>query len=323
LIPVREGSSPSSPAFFELKVMLVLSGSNSTALCSKVCDILKMKVGRVKYKEFGDKEKFVEVLDDVTNQEVVLIQSISTPTNDNLMELVLLSDALRRASAKRITIVAPYIGYCRQDRCLVRGVPLSFKIIANFLSQTGADKLFTLDLHSEQTQGLFDLGICNLNSSSVFAEKLLADVTTSPLTVVSPDCGSTTRARRLAQKLGCSIAIAGKMRLKDNSTKLLGIDGSIEGMVCVVLDDMIDTGTTITDVSNQLKLMGALRVCVYATHPIFSNPSFYRRIPTSIDEIVVTDSISFDSPKSPKMKIISIAGLLAEAIKQDTTYPKR
>ncbi|AGO28368.1 phosphoribosylpyrophosphate synthetase [Candidatus Tremblaya phenacola PAVE] len=302
--------------------MLVLSGSNSTALCSKVCNILKMKVGRVRFKEFGDKEKFVEVLDDVSNQEVVLIQSISTPTNDNLMELVLLSDALRRASAKRITIVAPYIGYSRQDRCSVRGAPLSFKIIANFLSQTGADKLFTLDLHSEQTQGLFNLGICNLNSSSVFAEKLLAEAPTSSLIIVSPDCGSATRARRLAQKLGCDTAIAGKMRLKDNSSKLLGINGSIEGMVCVVLDDIIDTGSTISDVSKQLKLMGALRVCVYATHPILSNSTFCSKIPTSIDELVVTDSINFDPPKSTKIKIISIAGLLAEAIKRDASNPK-
>lgn len=294
--------------------MLIFSGPNSLGLCSKLCQILGTKVGKVRRREFNDKEKHLEVQEEVFNRKVIILQSISTPTNDSLIDLMLLTDALKRASASHITIVAPYIGYCRQDRCPVWGVPFSFKVIANTLSHSGADSLFTVDLHSEQTQGLFDLQFCNLSTSSLFAEELLLSSTCLPTVVVSPDCGGSTRARRLAQKLGCEVAIATKLRSQANATKLLGIGGNVRGASCVVLDDIIDSGTTVLDVSDKLRLLGASEVHIYATHPVLSNLTQWTKRKDSVTSLTVTDSIGSDSPETAGIRVISIAGLIAETI---------
>jgi ribose-phosphate pyrophosphokinase len=267
---------------------------------------------------FSDGEVTVEIQQNVRARDVFVMQPTSAPTNENLMELMIMIDALKRASARRITAVIPYFGYARQDRRpRSMRVPISAKVVANMLETVGVERLLTMDLHADQIQGFFDIPVDNIYASPV----LLSDVKSknySNLVVISPDVGGVVRARALAKQLGCDLAIIDKRRPTANVSEVMHVIGEIEGRNCVIMDDMIDTAGTLVKAAEVLKARGARTVYAYCTHPVFSGTAVERMASSQIDEVVVTNTIALGEAarQCPKIRQLSVAFLFAETMRR-------
>ncbi|AVQ86856.1 MULTISPECIES: ribose-phosphate pyrophosphokinase [Plesiomonas] len=299
--------------------MKLFAGNATPELAQRIADRLYISLGDATVSRFSDGEVCVQINENVRGGDIFIIQSTCAPTNDNLMELVVMVDALRRASAGRITAVIPYFGYARQDRRVRSArVPITAKVVADFLSNVGVDRVLTVDLHAEQIQGFFDVPVDNVFGSPVLLEDMLAKNLTSPV-VVSPDIGGVVRARAIAKLLNdTDMAIIDKRRPRANVSQVMHIIGDVNGRDCILVDDMIDTGGTLCKAAEALKERGAKRVFAYATHPVFSGTAIDNIKNSMIDEVVVTDSI----PLTPefkaldKVRVLTLSGMLAEAIRR-------
>ena len=299
--------------------MVVFAGNSNLRLSRSIARKLRMPLGRIQVGRFSDGEVMVEVMENIRGADVFLIQSTCPPTNDNLMELLVMADACRRASAERITAVIPYFGYSRQDRRPRSSrVPVSAKLVANMIVSSGIDRMLTVDLHADQIQGFFDIPVDNVYASPV----LLGDVWKKKypnLVVVSPDVGGVVRARALAKRLDdAELAIIDKRRPKANESKVMNIIGQVEGKTCVLIDDMIDTAGTLCQAVKGLKDEGAKRVVAYVTHPVLSGPAISRLKKSVLDELVVTDTIplSAEAKSCDIIRQLSVAEMLAETIRR-------
>ncbi|OAZ90042.1 ribose-phosphate pyrophosphokinase [Halomonas sp. G11] len=297
---------------------MVFAGNANPELAQKIAESLDSRMGNATVGQFSDGEIAVEINENVRGKDVFILQSTCAPTNDNLMELILMVDALRRASATRITAVLPYFGYARQDRRVRSArVPISAKVVADIMVKAGVDRVMTMDLHADQIQGFFDVPVDNVYGSPI----LLDDIERqnySDLVVVSPDVGGVVRARAIAKQLNADLAIIDKRRPQANQAQVMHIIGEIEGRTCVVVDDMIDTAGTLCKAGEALKDHGAKRVVAYATHPILSGPAVDNITNSELDEVVVTDTIPLSDAarRSGKIRQLSVAGLIAEAIRR-------
>ncbi|RUR34087.1 ribose-phosphate pyrophosphokinase [Vreelandella andesensis] len=297
---------------------MVFTGNANPELAQKIAESLDSRMGNATVGQFSDGEIAVEINENVRGKDVFILQSTCAPTNDNLMELILMVDALRRASAARITAVVPYFGYARQDRRVRSArVPISAKVVADMMVKAGVDRVMTMDLHADQIQGFFDVPVDNVYGSPI----LLDDIERQnyeDLVVVSPDVGGVVRARAIAKQLNADLAIIDKRRPQANQAQVMHIIGEIEGRTCVVVDDMIDTAGTLCKAGEALKEHGAARVVAYATHPILSGPAVDNITNSVLDEVVVTDTIplSDTARRSGKIRQLSVAGLIAEAIRR-------
>ena len=297
---------------------VLFTGNANPALAREIASQLGVELGQALVGRFSDGEVRVEVRQNVRARDIFVIQPTCAPTNENLMELCILVDALKRASARRITAVVPYFGYARQDRRpRSTRVPISAKVVANLLETVGVERVLTMDLHADQIQGFFDIPVDNIYASPV----LLSDLKSKNypnLVVVSPDVGGVVRARALAKQLGCDLAIIDKRRPKANVSEVMHVIGEIEGRNCVIMDDMIDTAGTLVKAAEVLKERGAKRVFAYCTHPIFSGPAIERIAASQLDEVVITNTIPLsDAAKAcKKIRQLSVAFLFAETIRR-------
>jgi ribose-phosphate pyrophosphokinase len=299
--------------------MKIFAGNATPELAKKIANRLYMPLGDAKVGSFSDGEISVEINENVRGADVFILQSTCAPTNNNLMELIVMIDALRRASAGRITAVIPYFGYARQDRRVRSArVPITAKVVADFLSSVGVDRVLTVDLHAEQIQGFFDVPVDNVFGTPILLEDMISRDLDNPI-VVSPDIGGVVRARAVAKLLDdADLAIIDKRRPKANVAQVMHIIGDVEGRDCIIVDDMIDTGGTLAKAAEALKEHGAKRVIAYATHPVLSGNAAQNLRESVIDEVVVTDSI----PLSPEIKELNmvrqltLSGMLSEAIRR-------
>ena len=296
--------------------LMIFTGNANPRLAEDVARHMNIRLGRAKVGRFSDGEVAVEILENVRGKDVFILQSTCNPTNDNLMEIMVMADALRRASAGRITAAIPYYGYARQDRRTRSArVPITAKVVANMLQGVGVDRVLTMDLHSDQIQGFFDIPVDNIYSSPV----LLGDIwkhNHPNLMVVSPDVGGVVRARAIAKRLECDLAIIDKRRPKPNIAKVMHIIGDVAGRSCIIMDDLVDTANTLCEAAQALKDNGAARVFAYCTHAVLSGSAATRITNSALDELVVTDTIPLrdDARACGKIRQLSIAGLLAETI---------
>jgi ribose-phosphate pyrophosphokinase len=299
--------------------LMVFSGNAHPKLAKDIVDYLNIPLGKALISRFSDGEVQVEIQENVRGKDVFVVQPTCIPTNDNIMELLIMVDALRRSSADRITTVIPYFGYSRQDR-RVRSirVPISAKVIANLLSSVGADRVLTVDLHADQIQGFFDIPVDNIYASPV----LLGDVYKrkhSDLIVVSPDVGGVVRARALAKRLDdADLAIIDKRRPKANQTEVMHIIGEVEGRDCFIIDDLVDTAGTLCQAASALKAHGAVGVRAYATHPVLSGKAIENIENSKLDELVVTDTIPLrdDAKACSRIRQLEVSGLIAESVRR-------
>ena len=297
---------------------LVFTGNANPGMAGELATHLGIELGSAKVGRFSDGEITVEINQNVRARDVFVVQSTCAPTNDNLMELLVMVDALRRSSAERITAVIPYFGYARQDRRPRSSrVPISAKVVANLLQTVGVDRVLTMDLHADQIRGFFDIPVDNIYASPT----LLGDLRQKnyeDLMVVSPDVGGVVRARALAKQLNCDLAIIDKRRPKANVSEVMNVIGEIDGRNCVIMDDMIDTAGTLVKAAEVLKERGAKKVYAYCTHPVFSGPAVDRITASALDEVVVTNTIPLsDAGKNcSKIRQLSIAPLFGETIQR-------
>lgn len=299
--------------------MMVFTGNANPKLAEAVCKHLDISLGKAIVGRFSDGEIQVEIMENVRGRDVFIIQPTCHPTNDNLMELLVMMDAVRRASASRITAVVPYFGYSRQDRRPRSArVPLTAKVVANMIEAATADRILTVDLHSDQIQGFFNRPVDNIYASPI----LLGDVWRQEypnLMVVSPDVGGVVRARALAKRLDdADLAIIDKRRPRPNEARVMNIIGDVKDRCCVLVDDLVDTAGTLCQAADALKEHGAARVAAYCTHPVFSGKAIENISNSMLDEIVVTDTIplSAEAQACPKIRQLTIAELLAETLRR-------
>ncbi|MGD0504162.1 MAG: ribose-phosphate diphosphokinase [Steroidobacteraceae bacterium] len=309
----------SSNKEFDSPSFSVFSGNANPLLAQEITRHLHVPLGRAYVGRFSDGEVNVEVMENVRGRDVFIVQPTCPPSNDNLMELLLMTDACRRASAKRITAVVPYFGYARQDRRpRATRVAIAAKLVANMIASAGVDRLLTVDLHADQIQGFFDIAVDNVYASPV----LLGDAwkhKDDNMVVVSPDVGGVVRARALAKRLDdADLAIIDKRRPRPNESKVMNIIGEVEGRSCVLIDDMVDTAGTLCQAAQALKDEGAIRVVAYITHPVLSGAAIERIEKSVLDELVVTDTIPLsDAARACKrIRQLTVAGLLAETIRR-------
>jgi ribose-phosphate pyrophosphokinase len=297
---------------------VLFTGNANPALAREIAQTLGVELGKAKVGRFSDGEVDVEIQQNVRARDVFVVQPTCAPTNEFLMELLIMVDAFKRASARRITAVIPYFGYARQDRRpRSTRVPISAKVVANLLETVGVERLLTMDLHADQIQGFFDIPVDNIYASPV----LLSDVKSKAypnLVVVSPDVGGVVRARALAKQLGSDLAIIDKRRAAANVSEVMHVIGDIEGRNCVIMDDMIDTAGTLVKAAEVLKERGANRVFAYCTHPVFSGPAIERIAASQLDEVVITNTIALSKAAQACKKIrqLSVAFLFAETIRR-------
>jgi len=298
--------------------LAIFSGNAHPKLASAVARYLGVPMGKALVGRFSDGEVNVEILENVRGQDVFVIQPTCTPANDNLMELLIMIDALRRASAQRITAVIPYFGYARQDRRpRTARVAISAKLVAGMIDRAGVDRVLTMDLHADQIQGFFDVPSDNIYASPVLWGELWRHEP-EDLLVVSPDVGGVMRARAMAKQLGADLAIIDKRRPRANESKVMHIIGDVDGKVCVLIDDMVDTAGTLCEAASAMKADGATRVLACCTHPVLSGGAVARISQSQLDELVVTDSIplSEEAKACDKIRQLSIAELLGESIRR-------
>lgn len=298
--------------------IILFTGNSNPSLARAVGAQLGAPLGAAVVRTFSDGEILVEIAENVRGGDVFVIQSICTPGNDNLMELLLMLDALKRASAKRITAVLPYYGYARQDRKVAPRVPISAKLIADLITTAGASRLLTIDLHAGQIQGFFDIPVDNLFATPVLLPLVRERVSGYEVAVVSPDAGGVERARAFAKRMNSSLAIIDKRRPSPNEVAEMHIIGDVEGRAAVLVDDIVDTAGTIVAAAEALRAAGARKVVACCTHPVLSGPAIERIAASAIEELVVTDTIPLRpaAERLGKVRVRSVAHLLAEAIRR-------
>ncbi|MBO6488218.1 MAG: ribose-phosphate pyrophosphokinase [Pelagibacteraceae bacterium] len=298
--------------------MKILSGTSNLSLSRNIARQLKLKLVNTNIKSFADGEMYVEINENIRGNSVFVIQSTSTPANDNLMELLLCIDALRRSSAKNITAVIPYFGYARQDRKVVPRTSISAKLVSNLITNAGASRIVTVDLHSGQIQGFFDIPVDNLFTTPLFARYIKKNLKNKNLICVSPDVGGVQRTRGLATKINVDLAIIDKRRLQPGKSQVMRIIGNVQNKECIIVDDIIDSGGTIVNAVDALIREGAKSVYVFVTHAVLSGEAINKIKKSKINKLIITDSI--DNTKKiknvSKIQVLSIAPLMAEAIKR-------
>ena len=297
----------------------IFTGNSNPALAREVCEALHVRLGQVDVGRFPDGEVMVEVRDNVRGGDCFVLQSTCTPPNENLMELLLIMDALRRASAGRITAVIPYFGYARQDRKVAPRVPISAKLVADLITTAGASRVLTVDLHAGQIQGFFNIPVDNLYAMPVMLGYLKRRMDGQKITVVSPDAGGVERARAFARRLNASLGIIDKRRRRASEVAEMQLVGEVQDSIALLVDDMVDTAGTITEAAKVILAAGASEVWACATHPILSDPACDRLSKSPIKELVATNSIPLRTKAQgelPNLTILSVAGLIAEAIRR-------
>ena len=301
------------------KNIKIFTGNSHPELAEEIADILGLKLGKAKVSTFSDGEISVDIAETVRGVDVFLVQSTSNPVNNNLMELLIMIDAFKRASAGRITVVMPYYGYARQDRKAKSRDPITAKLVADLLTAAGAHRVLTMDLHAAQIQGYFNIPVDHLLGSPILAKHFVSKGfdDCDDVVVVSPDLGSVTRARKFADRLHAPIAIIDKRRPKANVSEIMNIIGDIKGKRCILIDDMIDTAGTIANAANALKDLGAKNVYACCTHGVLSGPAFERINNSAIEELIMLNTIKLpEEGDLSKFKSLSVAPLFAEAIKR-------
>jgi ribose-phosphate pyrophosphokinase len=294
----------------------IFAGSSNRPLATAICQAVGVTLGQADIGRFSDGECQVEITENVRGSDVFVVQSTCTPTNDHLMELLLMLDAFKRASARRITAVVPYYGYARQDRKVSPRVPISAKLVADLITTAGATRVLTVDLHAGQIQGFFNVPVDNVYATPVLLQYLRERLGRREVTVISPDAGGVERARAFAKRLDANLAIIDKRRSRPNEVAEMQIIGDVDGRAAVIVDDMVDTAGTLSAAANAVRKAGAPIVLACATHPVLSGPAIDRLVKSSIDELIVTDTIPLGDKPSSKIRVLSVAQLLGEAIRR-------
>jgi ribose-phosphate pyrophosphokinase len=294
----------------------VFGGSANPELVREICEYLGTEPGKLRVHRFSDGETLVQVEENVRGADVFLVQPTCSPVNDNLMELLIMIDAFKRASSRRITAVIPYYGYGRQDRKDRPRVPITAKLVADLLGRAGTHRVMTMDLHASQIQGFFDLPHDHLYASRVSVE-FLKQQYFDDLMIISPDAGGVERARAYAKRLKADLGIIDKRRPAENVAEVMHVIGDVKGRTCVVVDDIVDTAGTLANTADVLREKGAKRVLSFATHPVLSGPAISRINESSLERLIVTNTIPLPKEKqSPKIKVLSVASIFGEAIKR-------
>jgi ribose-phosphate pyrophosphokinase len=298
--------------------MKILTGNSNKQLSNKISKNLKNKLVNTSIRKFADGEIYIEINENIRGNSIFIIQSVSSPANDNLMELLLCIDALKRSSAKNITAVIPYFGYARQDRKVVPRTSISAKLVSNLITNAGADRVVTVDLHAGQIQGFFDIPVDNLFATPIFAKHIKRKIKSKNIICVAPDVGGVERARALGKKLDVGLAIVDKRRPSPGKSQVMNVIGNVKNKVCILTDDIIDSGGTIVNAADALLKRGAKEVHVYATHGVFSGDAVKKIKNSKIKNLVITDSIDSSDKlkKARNIEVLSISILLAEAIKR-------
>ena len=298
--------------------MRIIAGNSNLPLSKSVAEYLGENLTNASITRFADDEVYVEIKENIRGEDVFVMESLSYPANDNIMELLVMIDALKRASAKRITAVIPYYGYARQDRKPGPRTPISAKLVANLITTAGADRVLTLDLHAEQIQGFFDIPTDNLFAGPVFSKDIKEKYEISNLVAVSPDIGGVVRARAIANKIGASIAIVDKRRPRAGESEVMNIIGDVKGKDCIILDDIIDSAGTICNAADEIIDLGANSITSYVTHGVLTGKALEKISASKLTELVITDSINNQEKLKAceKIRSISISDLLGEAIKR-------
>ena len=298
--------------------MKILSGTSNLKLSKSIAKNLKLKLINTNIRRFADGEIYIEINENIRGNSVFVVQSTSHPANDNVMELLLVIDALRRSSAKTITAVIPYFGYARQDRKVVPRTSISAKLVSNLITKAGADRVVTVDLHAGQIQGFFDIPVDNLFATPIFARHVKKKIKSKNMICVAPDVGGTERARALGKLLNVGLAIVDKRRPKPGQSQVMNVIGDVKGKTCIIVDDIIDSGGTIVNAAKALKDRGAKEVYVYITHGVLSGEAVKKIKNSVIKNLVITDTIdNNDKIKGTKnIEVLSISGLMGEAIKR-------
>jgi ribose-phosphate pyrophosphokinase len=299
----------------------LIAGNSNRPLAEAIASYLRTTVAKSQVKRFADMEIFVEIQENVRGEDVFIIQSTSFPTNDHLMELLIITDALRRASARRITAVVPYFGYARQDRKPGPRTPISAKLVSNLITRAGVDRVLTLDLHAGQIQGFFDIPVDNLFSGPVMVRDIKERINLSNAMVVSPDVGGVVRARALAKRIDAPLAIVDKRRERAGESEVMNIIGEVEGATCIMVDDIVDSGGTLCNAAEALLKQGAKEVYAYITHGVLSGGAVARIAGSKLKELIITDSIQPTEAVrvAHNIRVISIAPLIGEAISRTAT----
>jgi ribose-phosphate pyrophosphokinase len=326
LEPAFGGSNPPAPAselpvgFFsrrggKVDQMRIFSGNSNVPLAQEICELLGTHMGKARVRNFSDGEIEVNIEESVRGMDVFVLQSICTPGNTNLMELLIMIDALKRASAQRITAVLPYYGYARQDRKVSPRAPITAKLVADLITTAGAQRVLTMDLHAGQIQGFFNIPVDHLFAAPVLLEHIRSRFQENTV-IVSPDSGGVERARAFAKRLKASLAIIDKRRDGPNVAKFMNIIGEVKGLNAVILDDMVDTAGTLIEAATALTSKGAMRVCACCSHPVLSGPAVKRITDSVIEELATTNTIplKMEALANPKFKVLSVGKILAEAI---------
>ncbi|MBK1624225.1 MULTISPECIES: ribose-phosphate pyrophosphokinase [Afifella] len=296
--------------------MKIVAGNSNRSLAQQISSYLDVELAKCAVRRFADQEIFVEIQENVRGEDVFAIQSTSFPANDNLMELLIIIDALRRASARRITAVIPYYGYARQDRKPAARTPISAKLVANLITEAGADRVLTLDLHAGQIQGFFDIPTDNLYAAPVFTRDVKEHYELGNVMVVSPDVGGVVRARAIAKRIDAPLAIVDKRRERPGESEVMNIIGEVAGRDCLLVDDIVDSGGTLCNAADALLAKGATSVTAYITHGVLSGGAVARITASRLKELVITDSIEPTAAvtSAHNVRVVSIAALLGEAI---------
>ena len=298
--------------------MHIISGNSNPILAREISKELKVEIIDVSVTRFSDQEVFVEINENIRGKNIFVIQSTSMPANDNVMELLITIDALKRASANTVTAVIPYFGYARQDRKVGPRTPISAKLIADILTTAGIDRLLTIDLHAGQIQGFFDIPVDNLYAAPVITKDILDNYKNKDLVIISPDVGGVVRARGIAKRINGDLAIVDKRRDKANESEVMNIIGNIKGRDCIIVDDIVDTAGTLCNAAEALIESGAKSVSAYITHGVLSGPAVERIKTSKLNELVITDSIAPTKLilDASNIRILNLAPLIAEAIKR-------
>ncbi len=298
--------------------MKILTGNSNKHLSQKISKFLKNRLVNSNIRKFADGEIYIEINENIRGNSIFLIQSVSSPANDNLMELLLSIDALKRSSAKNITAVIPYFGYARQDRKVVPRTSISAKLVSNLIAKAGADRVVTVDLHSGQIQGFFDIPVDNLFATPIFARHIKKKLKKNNIICVAPDVGGTARARALGKLLNVDLAIVDKRRPAPGKSEVMNVIGNVKNKTCILVDDIIDSGGTIVNAASELKKRGAKDVHVYVTHGVLSGNAVEKIKKSSIENLVVTDTIdnSMKVKKAKNIEVLTISNLVGEAIKR-------
>jgi ribose-phosphate pyrophosphokinase len=296
--------------------MKIVSCNSNRELAESIAQHLDITLAPAVVKRFADQEISVEIQENIRGSDVFVVQSTSAPANDHLMELLLALDALRRASCRRVTAVIPYFGYARQDRKSGPRTPISAKLVANLITQAGAHRVLTMDLHAGQIQGFFDIPVDNLYAAPLFARDIKTNFQDRNIMVVSPDVGGVVRARALASRLSCDLAIIDKRRERAGQSEVMNVIGHVQDRDCILIDDIVDSGGTLVNAAQALLDQGAASVSVYVTHGVLSGSAVSRLCDSVIESVTVTDSIKFSGQQHDKIRILSVSELIAFAIQR-------